>query len=251
MDQINKAAYARADVVGEYVGADGLFETERVLLARLAPALRGKPLLDVGVGAGRTTRHLLEISDDYTGIDYTPALVEAARRKFPRARLLCRDARDLSPFADESFDFALFSFNGIDYVPHEERLQVLREVRRVLKPGGYFMFSSHNRECEHFNKMPWQTKPRLSAPYVKYCLYCLAHLPKHLRMRRHEVHADEYAVVNDNAHGFSLLAYYISAPAQLEQLRRAGFSSAEAYDMDGHPTARDTRHPWVYYLARK
>lgn len=250
-DEINKSAYARADVVRHYESLDMLLKPERLLLERLAPEISGGKILDIAVGGGRTTKYLLGISRDYTGIDYTPEFVEAARRKFPSASLLCLDARDLSAFADESFDFVMFSFNGIDSIPHEGRLRVLAEVRRVLKPGGCFLFSAHNRDHTGFNKLPWQERLKFDQLYVKNVLYCLYHLPRHLRMRRHEVHAEEYAVINDNAHGFSLFTYYIRIPAQLAQLARAGFTATEAYDMEGVPVARDERYPWIHYLARK
>lgn len=251
LDRVNKRAYARADVVAHYASLDMLLEPERLLFERLAPALRGKRILDIAVGGGRTTKYLLEISRDYTGVDYTPQFVEAARRKYPQANILWCDARDLSIFADDTFDFVLFSFNGIDYVPHGDRLTALREILRVLKPGGAFMFSSHNRDHENFNKLAWQERFRLSPAHLKHVLYCLLHLPRHLRMRRHEVHTEEFSLINDNAHGFSLLAYYISVPRQLEQLARVGFSDAEAYDMEGRRVTRDTRFPWIHYLARK
>lgn len=251
LDRVNKRAYARADVLSHYERLDMLLEPERILLERLAPGLRGKKILDIAVGGGRTTKYLLEISGDYTGVDYTPEFVEVARRKFPAARIECRDARDLSAFAGGTFDFVMFSFNGIDYVPHEDRMRALREILRVLKPGGLFLFSAHNRDHAGFNKLPWRQGLSLDPAFLKTCLHALYRLPRHLRMRRHEIHADEYAVINDSAHGYSLLAYYISVPRQLEQLARAGFSSAEAYDMEGARVGSDTRFPWIHYLARK
>lgn len=251
LDQVNKRAYARADVVSHYERLDVLLEPERILLERLAPDLRGKKILDVAVGGGRTTKYLLELSGDYTGVDYTPEFVEVARRKFPAARIECRDARDLSAFAGETFDFVMFSFNSIDYVPHEDRMRALREILRVLKTGGLFLFSAHNRDHAGFNKLPWQQGLSLDLIFIKSCLYSLYHLPRHLRMRRHEIHADEYAVINDNAHGYSLLAYYIAIPRQLEQLARVGFASAEAYDMRGEPTLHNMSDAWIHYLARK
>jgi SAM-dependent methyltransferase len=250
-DEINKSAYARADVVKHYESLDMLLKPERLLLERLTPEIAGKKILDIAVGGGRTTKYLLRLSDDYTGVDYTPEFVEAAQRKFRGVRILCRDARDLSDFAGGSFDFVMFSFNGIDSIPQEGRLRVLAEVYRVLKPGGRFLFSTHNRDHAGFNKLPWQEGVKFDRLYLKNVLYCLYHLPRHLRMRRHEIHADEYAVINDNAHGFSLLTYYISVPAQTEQLARFGFTSIEAYDMEGDPVTRDTRFPWIHYLARK
>jgi SAM-dependent methyltransferase len=251
LDRVNKSAYARADVVSHYESLDMLLEPERILLERLTPSIKDKKILDIAFGGGRTTKYLLPISRDYTGIDYTPEFVEAARRKFPGVELLCRDARDLSSFTDETFDFVMFSFNSIDYVPHEDRLKALGEILRVLKPGGRFLFSTHNRDHEDFNRLPWQGKLNFDAVFFKSCLYSLFHLPKHLKMRRHEIHTDEYAVINDNAHGFSLLAYYISVPRQLAQLARVGFESAEAFDMEGKPVAQDTRFPWIHYLATK
>ncbi len=250
LDQVNKRAYARADVVEHYERLDMLLEPERALLKRLAPEIRGRKILDIAVGGGRTTKYLLEISGDYTGVDYTPGFVEVARRKFPSARIECRDARDLSPFGDRTFDFVMFSFNGIDYVPHEDRLRALSEIHRVLKPGGLFLFSTHNRDHEGFNKLPWR-RPSLDPVFFKSCLYSLYHLPRHLRMRRFEIHTDEYAVINDNAHGYSLLAYYISIPRQIEQLARAGFTSSQAFDMRGDATESNTCDAWIHYLARK
>jgi SAM-dependent methyltransferase len=251
LDRVNQSAYARPDVVKHYEDLDMLLEPERLLLERLTPTIKGKKILDIAIGGGRTTKYLLKISDDYTGIDYTPAFVEVARRKFPTANILCRDARDLSSFADETFDFVMFPFNSIDYVPHEDRLRALREIYRVLKRGGHFLFSTHNRDHESFNKLPWQERLSLDPLFIKSCLYSLYHLPRHIKMRRHEVHTDEYAVINDNAHGYALLAYYISVPRQLEQLARVGFRAAEAYDMEGKPVARDTRFPWIHYLTTK
>jgi SAM-dependent methyltransferase len=53
------------------------------------------------------------------------------------------DARALN-FTDQSFDAALFSANGLDHVPgYSEKLEVLRRVFRVLRPGAPFIFSVH------------------------------------------------------------------------------------------------------------
>lgn len=251
LDSVNKEVYARADVIESYENLDMMLKPEKLLLEQLAPSIRDQKILDIGIGGGRTTKYLLQLSKDYTGIDYSPEFVAVAQAKYTEARILCCDARDLTIFADQSFAFVLFSFNSIDYIPHEDRKKALREIYRVLKPGGVFMFSTHNRDHEGFNQLPWQGAFQFNLNYVKNCLYCLYYLPKHLRMKKHENFQPEYAVINDNAHGFSLLAYYISIPEQTKQLAEIGFSSVEAYDMEGRLVTSDTTFPWTYYLAKK
>ena len=250
-DEVNRRCYASERVVGWYGELDFIHPAEATILERLLPAIKDEKLLDVGIGGGRTTTFLLEISRDYTGIDYTPASVELAQRKYPAANLFCCDARNLSVFPNDSFRFVLFSLNGIDYVIHEDRLRILREILRVLQPGGFFMFSTHNRDYRNFNKLPWQEGLQFNLNWLKSCLYTLAFLPKHFRMQRHEVHTDEYAIINDNAHGFSLLSYYIGIERQKAQLEGAGFVNVEAYDMEGRKVERDRDSPWTYYLTQK
>src|SRR5262249_31629965 len=101
-------------------------------------------VLDLGCGNGRTTIPLSRMGYTVTGVEYSPSLVQLAQDRHPGAPIQQGDARALAA-ADRSFDAALFSWNGIDYMnPLEERRRVLQEVRRVLKPSGLFLFSSHN-----------------------------------------------------------------------------------------------------------
>jgi ubiquinone/menaquinone biosynthesis C-methylase UbiE len=251
VDTVNKKTYARAEVVNWYANLDFIHKPEQILLEKLLPQIKDKKILDIGIGGGRTTKYLLEISKDYTGIDYTPSCVEAVKAKYQDANIICCNARDLKIFGDNTFDFVLFSFNSMDYIIHEERIRALTEIHRVLKPGCFYMFSTHNRDYEFFNKLPWQEKPRLNMSYLKSCLYTLYYLPKHLKMKRHEIYTDEYAIINDNAHEYSLLAYYISIEKQIKQLANIGFSDIEAYDMEGRQTDHDIAFPWTYYLAKK
>jgi SAM-dependent methyltransferase len=86
------------------------------------------PILDLGVESGRTAAILRSISRDYVGLGATPELV-----------------RDLSRFADDSFQLVVFGANGIDAATPGNREAVLGEVLRVLCPGGELLFSTHNR----------------------------------------------------------------------------------------------------------
>src|SRR6266487_5256831 len=112
VDKINKSAYARAEVVDWYDNLEFILAPEKVILEKVTPVIKDKKLLDIGIGGGRTTGFLLEISEDYAGIDYMPRCVEIVKRKYPAATIHCCDARDLSAFSNETFDFVLFSLNA-------------------------------------------------------------------------------------------------------------------------------------------
>ena len=156
-ERANARAYRRAGIVAGYAGRDDLHEGEARLLGRIGP-LDGVRMLDIGVGGGRTTAYFFDRVASYNGIDYSPELVAATRSRFPRADVIEGDARDLAGFPDASFDLVLFSFNGIDYISDAGRRRVLREAKRVLAPGGTFLFSTHNREYERLGKLPWQER---------------------------------------------------------------------------------------------
>jgi SAM-dependent methyltransferase len=251
VDEVNRRAYTSKPVLNWYRNPDVIQIPERAILEKISSRIKDKRLLDIGIGGGRTTGFLLPISRDYVGIDYSPDLVETAKGKYPEANILCRDSRDLTSFDTATFDFALSSHNGLDYMVHEDRIRVLGEICRVLKPGGLFLFSTHNRDQRHFDRLPWQQGLSFDLNFIKNCVHALCYLPKHLSLKKHAVHRNEYAVINDNAHGYSLLTYYISLGKQIEQLDRMGFGEAEGYDFAGKVCQSDTTSPWIYYLTSK
>src|SRR6267378_3355756 len=95
-DSINRRTYAAEKVVRWYRDLDFIHKGEAVILQRLYPFIKNRKLLDIGIGGGRTTKYLLEISGDYTGIDYTLRLTQIVRNKYPQAAIVCADARELN-----------------------------------------------------------------------------------------------------------------------------------------------------------
>jgi len=135
--------YSSPEIVEYYAGKEGVTACERYAFDKCARP--GDAILDIGVGGGRTTGYLAPNAGRYVGLDYSQEMVVAAQAKYPELQFRCADASDLSFLADGSFDVAVFSFNGIDSIPTDaDRSACLREVGRVLRAGGRFVFSSHN-----------------------------------------------------------------------------------------------------------
>jgi SAM-dependent methyltransferase len=226
--------YGLPEVVAAYGRQTALQPGEAALLSRLEGAIHGKDVLDLGVGAGRTTEHLAPLAGRYVGMDYSPGMIEECRRRYPGLDLRHGDARDLGAFEEGSFDFVLFSYNGLDDVDPGGRLKILAEVHRVLRPGGIFAFSAHNLEARRRSAF---------APGGRSLKRYAAGIANHLRMKRHERRGDGWAVLNDQSHNFRLLTYYVTPERQAAQLLETGFTAIETF---GSRT-----DAWIYYAARK
>jgi SAM-dependent methyltransferase len=150
---VNRETFRDEAVVEAYAECRSLQAGEIAILSRFRGDDAPKRVLDIGVGVGHTTPALIAISDIYVGIDVSPEMITAARQRYPSFLFDICDARDVSRFQDGSFDLVFFSYNGINYVEHSDRLKILREIHRVLAQRGAFVFSSHNRRS--LIRRPW------------------------------------------------------------------------------------------------
>jgi SAM-dependent methyltransferase len=217
--------------------------------------LRGQPVLDLGVGTGRTTPLLLQLSEDHVGLDYAPEMIRLCRERFPGVSMVVGDARAMPDFADGRFALVVFSFNGIDMVDDEDRLKVLAEVRRVLRPGGAFLFSSHN--LGYRVPRPWSLSHLRFTPnpyrQARVLARYLAGIGNHPRRRRLERRGPDWAIRNDEAHRYRVMSYAIGPDAQRAQLAAAGFGEVRVVTPEAAALAQGERTtaPWLHYLARR
>jgi len=140
--KLNQDYYDTPESVKHFdnLNSRGLFEVEKNIAEKY---FKGK-ILDLGCGCGRTTIELFNKKFDVIGLDISKNMINFAKNKYPAISFEVGDACDLK-FPDESFDIVFFSYNGIDYIfPESKRIVALKEINRVLKNGGYFVFSSHN-----------------------------------------------------------------------------------------------------------
>jgi ubiquinone/menaquinone biosynthesis C-methylase UbiE len=121
---------------GDYPEVARRIESVAEILAERAGAGPGLELLDVATGSGNVALAAARAGADVTGLDLTPQLLEAARRRAADAGLDVRfiegDAEEL-PFESDSFDRVTSCF-GVIFAPRHQ--QAASELARVARPGG-------------------------------------------------------------------------------------------------------------------
>jgi len=251
----NQNTYKSLNVVDTYIDETGLQPPEAVALQLLKDRLPAMRMLDIGVGAGRTTRHFAPRVKEYVGVDYSEGMVAACRRLFPSWPFEVCDARAMDRFPDDAFDFVLFSFNGIDYIAPEERGKVFAEVARVGKPGGHFLFSTHNIQSVHRlhrlrHRFFWN--PKKTAEQLRE--WALLRFVHNKGVGWDGLANLSHAVFNDGAHNFGLRTCYVKPAAQAAALKPhfdnvrvfRRIDGAEIKDAGGLDAEDDA---WLYYLC--
>lgn len=105
---------------------------------------KGLDILDVGASTGWYEKYALERgAKSVTAVDPDAAGLETGRRVAPQATFTVGSAGKL-PFKDDSFDAVAF-FDVIEHIPKHTEPQALKEILRVLRPGGFLSLSTPNR----------------------------------------------------------------------------------------------------------
>lgn len=259
-DRRNRATYAAAGIVDYYAQLSRLQPAESAILERLRPQLSTLKMLDIGVGGGRTTQHFAPLVEQYVGIDYSSQMIAACQQRFnhfehPIHFEVC-DARDMCQFEDNSFDLILFSYNGIDYVSHEDRLKILAEIYRIGGSDCYFCFSSHNLDALQSN-LSWRNQFVWNPLELYLNLFSTGIFwGFNISLLQKKIKDLDYVVVRDDSHLFRLETYYIRASHQIEQLDRYfdrvqiyPWKSRESLDIK-KDSMEDITDLWLYYLCQ-
>ncbi len=119
---------------------EGLREAD----AHLLGDVRGRDVLEMGCGAAQGARWLVSAGATVTAFDVSGGQLAQSRLLDKRTGIAVRrvvqaDAQRL-PFRDSSFDVVMSAFGGIPFVA--DSAGTMREIARVLRPGGRLVFSA-------------------------------------------------------------------------------------------------------------
>lgn len=122
----------------------------------------GKKILEIGCGNGADGVLLARAGANYTGVDLTPAAVEASRKHFAVLNLLgifqVENAEHLS-FPEASFDW-VYSYGVLHHTPHPEK--TFAEIFRVLRPGGKaFLMLYHKNSFNYYVRVLFYMRLRV------------------------------------------------------------------------------------------
>jgi SAM-dependent methyltransferase len=122
-------------------------------------------ICDMGCGPGQIARYLHRQGADTLGVDLSPQMIAEAQRLNPEIPFHQGNMLAL-PDADNSWG-GIAAFYCIIHVPREQIVNALREMKRVLKPGGVLLITFHiGAEIEHIEEW-WEKSVNLDFAFYK------------------------------------------------------------------------------------
>jgi SAM-dependent methyltransferase len=114
-------------------------------------------VLEVGCGVGRGLELLLKRADKYTAIDKNGDLLEKLKVEYPQITFIHSHIPPFKGIADDTFD-TVVSFQVIEHIKNDALF--LKEIYRVLKPGGKAIITTPNRSMS-LTRNPWHEREYL------------------------------------------------------------------------------------------
>lgn len=129
-------------------------------------------VLEVGCGEGRGVGLLMEHARSFTAVDKIQEVIDALMKKYPSGRFLSMTIPPLSELPDNAYD-SIVSFQVIEHI--QEDVLFLREIHRVLKPGGIALLTTPNRRMS-LSRNPWHIREYLPEELKKIAENIFSHV---------------------------------------------------------------------------
>jgi len=161
--------------------------------------------LEIGSGTGSLLHLLRARGLDVRGVELNPDLIAAGRRHFGALPIGAVSGVTL-PFDDRSFDVVM-SFDVFEHIPDSDAH--LREVSRVLRPGGSYLIQTPNKWTNVvFETIRWRSFTRFRQDHCS--LHTLGELERRLRRHGFTPRVYDVPVVNDFFRG--KVRQYVGVP---------------------------------------
>lgn len=153
------ASVFTTEITSETIPSDNPIHQRLLRAYVLAADLVQGDLLEVGCGEGRGIDWLMPKVKSYSAIDKIETVIARLREKYPLGNFSSGNIPPLSSFATNSFD-CVVSFQVIEHI-QEDKL-FLKEISRVLKPGGMALLTTPNRPLS-LSRNPWHIREYTAA----------------------------------------------------------------------------------------
>lgn len=117
----------------------------------------GGDVLEVGCGEGRGIDLLIKKARTFTAVDKIGPVIDRLQEKYKAGRFISMNIPPLSGLTDNTYDVVV-SFQVIEHIEDDELF--LREIHRVMKPGGIALLTTPNRRLS-LTRNPWHIREYL------------------------------------------------------------------------------------------
>lgn len=114
-------------------------------------------VLEVGCGEGRGVSLLMQHAKTFTAVDKLTEVIESLQSKYPSGKFLSMNIPPLKELQDNTYD-SIVSFQVIEHI--QDDALFLKEIHRVLKPGGVALLTTPNRKMS-LTRNPWHIREYL------------------------------------------------------------------------------------------
>ena len=254
----NLNQYNSTKTINRYKKLEHILKPEKIIFDYLKNLEIEKRnlMLDIGVGAGRTSEKFSSVFKKYIGIDYAEEMIKHCNTIFNNTKnmkFVCSDARNIDFVSDDYVDFIFFSFNGIDCVSYDDRIKILTEVKRIAKKCAYFAFSTHNLN---------NIKSLFSYQFPKNPLKWAREYKRYIGVHNNNEYNQlatkkDYAYIFDgDNNNFNYRYVYVNPEFQIKELSNLGFEIIKIIDIDGltiNPNSVNWSkftQPWIHFLCK-